>query len=182
MERHFVEFAKKDGYNAYFQHHFASSRRSCISPHLKWEVSFSKLGDIGTLKGKVPMGVAAGMLRLLRYDSRAQGVAHRSFPMNMVGRGQGDEVKARFKIVQEGFVRVLGEDSAKVVTASSFVATQIPFDEEIAECRRLWEMAKDSLPDEAITYDVANNLGIRLGKQGKFEEAKVYKLAALKGH
>merc|ERR1719506_1333791 len=71
-ERHLVEFAKKDGYNAYFQDLFASPRRSRISPHLKWEGLFAKLGDIGTLKGKVPTGVTAGVLRLLRYGSRAQ--------------------------------------------------------------------------------------------------------------
>ena len=71
-ELHLVELAKKDGYNAYFQDLFASPRRSRLSPHLKWEGLFTKLGDIGTLKGKVPAGVTAGVLRLLRYGSRAQ--------------------------------------------------------------------------------------------------------------
>ena len=37
-ERHFVEFAKKDGYNVYFQDLLASPRHSRISPHLKWEI------------------------------------------------------------------------------------------------------------------------------------------------
>ena len=71
-ERHLVEFAKKDGYNAYFQDHFALSTRSEICPHQKWEALFAKPGDIGTLKGKVPTGVTAGVLRLLKYGSRAQ--------------------------------------------------------------------------------------------------------------
>ena len=62
MERRFVDFAKKDGYNAYFQDLFASSRRSRISPHLKWDVWFVKVGDIVTLKGEVPTGVTAAVL------------------------------------------------------------------------------------------------------------------------
>ena len=71
-EPHFVEIAKKDGYNAYFQDHFASARRSRVSPHLKLEALFARHGDIGMLKGKVPTGMTAGVLRLLKYDSRAQ--------------------------------------------------------------------------------------------------------------
>ena len=71
-EHHFVELAKKDGYNAYFQDLFASSRRSHLFPHLKWEAWFAKLSNIGTLKGKVPTGVMAGVLRLLKCGSRAQ--------------------------------------------------------------------------------------------------------------
>ena len=71
-ERHVVEFAKEDGYNAYFQDHSASSRRSCLSLHLKWEGWFAKFGDIGTLKGKEPTGVTAGVLHLLKYGNVAQ--------------------------------------------------------------------------------------------------------------
>ena len=71
-ESHFVEFAKKDGYNAYFQDLFASPLRSRVSPHLKWEALFAKLCDIGTLNEKVPTGVTAGVLRLLEHGSRAQ--------------------------------------------------------------------------------------------------------------
>ena len=41
MERHFIELAKNDGYNAYFQDLFASSRHSHVSPHLKWESWFA---------------------------------------------------------------------------------------------------------------------------------------------
>ena len=54
-------------------------------------------------------------------------------------------------------------------------------DEEIAEYRRLWEMAKVSLPDEAVTYNIANSLGIRMEDKVKYEEAKVFHLAALEG-
>ena len=75
-------------------------------------------------------------------------------------------------------MRLLGENSAKAF----MVATQIPSEEEaIAEYRRLWEMAKVSLPDEAVTYDVANQLGARLQEKGKHEEAKALYLAALEG-
>ena len=67
-----VAFVKKDGYNTYFQDLFASSRHSRLSLHLKWEGWFMKLGDTGTLKGKVLADVTAGVLRLLEYGSRAQ--------------------------------------------------------------------------------------------------------------
>ena len=53
-EHHVVEFVKKDSYNAYFQDLFASSIRSEVCPHLKWEGWFAALGDIGTLDGKAP--------------------------------------------------------------------------------------------------------------------------------
>ena len=71
-ERHFVELAKKDGYNAYFQDLFASPTRSEVCPHQKWEGWFAALGAVGTSKGKVPEDATAGVLRLLKYDSRAQ--------------------------------------------------------------------------------------------------------------
>ena len=71
-ERHFVELAKKDGYNTHFQDLFASPGCSSVSPHLKWEGWFAKLGDIGTLEGKVSRGASVGVLRLLKYGSMAQ--------------------------------------------------------------------------------------------------------------
>ena len=43
--------------------------------------------------------------------------------------------------------------------------------------RALWERVKVSLPDEAVTYQVANSLGIELEKKSKYEDAKVFKLA-----
>ena len=87
-----------------------------------------------------------------------------------------------FRRAKEGFVRLLGEDSAKAVEAALAVASQIPSDdEEIAEYMQLWEMAKVSLPDEAVTYDIANNLGVVLYEKGKYEEAKVFWLTALEG-
>ena len=93
-----------------------------------------------------------------------------------------DECCECFERAKEGFVRLLGEDSAKAVNAAYMIATQIPSDdEEIAEYRRLWERAKVSLPEEAVTYQIANSLGVRMVKKGKYEEAKVFWLAALKG-
>ena len=71
-ERHFVELVKKDGYTAHFQDLFASSRPSRVSPYLKWEWWFAKLCDIDTLKDKVPTGVTAGVLNILRYGNVAQ--------------------------------------------------------------------------------------------------------------
>ena len=83
-ELHFVELAKKDGYNAYFQDLFASpSSEKC--PHEKWEGWFTELGGIGTLKGRVPTGVTAGVLRLLRYGSRA----HLEALAGLAGEDQG---------------------------------------------------------------------------------------------
>ena len=67
-ERYFVELAKKDGFNAYFQDLFSGHGAT----HLKWEALFAKLGDIGTMEGLVPMGVTAGALGLLKYGSRLQ--------------------------------------------------------------------------------------------------------------
>ena len=105
------------------------------------------------------------------------GVAHMWFEESTV-----DEMMACFERAKEGFVRLLGEDSAKAVSAAYMVAGQIPSEgERIAEYRRLWEKAKVSLPEEAFTYHIANDLGIRLDEKGKYEEAKVFKLAALEG-
>ena len=64
-ERHFIELAERDGYNVYLQDLFASSTRSHLSPHLRWEGWFAKLDDISPSEGKVPMGVTASVLRLL---------------------------------------------------------------------------------------------------------------------
>ena len=71
-EHHVIDFVEKDGYNAYFQNLFASSRHSRVSLLLKWEAWLTKLGEIGTMKGKVPTVITADMLRLLKYCSRAQ--------------------------------------------------------------------------------------------------------------
>ena len=92
------------------------------------------------------------------------------------------ECKACFKRAKEGFARLIGENSAKEVNAAYMVASLIPSDDEnIAEYRRLWEMAKVSLSDEAVTYDIATQLGDELREKGKFEEEKVFYLAALGG-
>ena len=179
------------------------------------------------MKGTVPMGVTAGVLRLLKYGSRAQlealaelagreegfddkalaleagkrlqrvlekahkadeateeevldgvlqlGVAHKVMD-------EWDECDECFERAKEGFVRLLGEDSAKAVNAAFRIVGQIPSNEErIAEYRRLWERAKISLAEEAITYNIASMLGYELFKKGKYEEAKVFHLTALEG-
>ena len=64
----------------------------------------------------------------------------------------------------------------------SSIATWISSDDEgTAELRRLWEVAKVSLPYEVVTYSAANDLGAKLEKEGQYEEAKVIHLAALEG-
>ena len=42
-------------------------------------------------------------------------------------------------------------------------------------------MAKVSLPDKAVTFEIANSLGDKLDDLGKYEEAKVSYLAVLEG-
>ena len=97
-------------------------------------------------------------------------------------RMQDPECHDCFRRAKEGFVRLLGEDSAKAVNAACRVAGQLASDDErIAEYRRLWEMAKVSLPEEGVTYDIVNSPGIELKNKGKYEEAKVFYLAALEG-
>ena len=99
-----------------------------------------------------------------------------------------NERKTCYLRAKEGFVRLLGEDSAKAVNAAYAVASQLPSadrgirpSKRIAEYRRLWEKAKVSLPEEAVTYDIANTLGGKLREKGKYEKAKVFYLAALEG-
>ena len=62
-----------------------------------------------------------------------------------------DECHACFERAKEEFVRLLGEDSAKAVNAVFKVAGQLPSGEEMSGVR-IWEMAKVSLPEEAVTY------------------------------
>ena len=77
---------------------------------------------------------------------------------------------------------LLGEESAKSVNSAFKVPTLIPLhDKKITELRRLWEMAKGSLPDEAVSYDIPNDLGNGFMEKGKREEMKVFYLTALEG-
>ena len=90
--------------------------------------------------------------------------------------------KVCFERAKEGFVHLLGEGSAKAFYVAFMVASQIRSkDEQIAELRQFWEMAKDSLPEGAVSYNIANKLGGGLYKKGKYEEAKVLLLAAFEG-
>ena len=87
-----------------------------------------------------------------------------------------------YERVKEGFMRLLGEDSAKRVAVTKNLLNQTTrCDGRIAEFRALWERMKVSLPDEAVSNDVANQLGDKLRKKGQFEETKVLWLAALEG-
>ena len=179
------------------------------------------------MKGNVPTGVTADVLRLLKYCSRAQlealaklcgrdegfkdmalllearkrsqEVLEKAYEAGKVteeevldgvlapGKAYGwiderDECTACYQRAKEGFTHLLGEDSAKAVNVALAIASQIPSaNERIAELRRLWEMAKISLPEEAVTYDVASEVGIELKKKGTYEEAKVLYLATLEG-
>ena len=230
-ERHLVELAKKHGYNTYFQDFFTSSTRPEICLHQKLEGWFAKLGNIGTLKGKVPTGVTAGILHLLKHGNvaqlealakpcggekwfddkvlvlearkRMQKVLDKAYEAGKATEeevldgvvalsraemwmDEYDEYEACFERAKEEFVRLLGEDSAKAVYAAFYVvlvsdAWSYMLDEGVADLRRLWEMAKVSLPDEAVTYDVADDLGSQCFKKGKYEEAKELWLAALEG-
>ena len=71
-ERHSGEFATKKGYSAYFQELFCSSTCSEVCSHQKWEGWFAQLDDVGRLKGEVPTGVTASVLRLLKYGNVAR--------------------------------------------------------------------------------------------------------------
>ena len=76
--------------------------------------------------------------------------------------------------------KVAGEGSAKVVEAAYYLVRG-SVDEENAEYRRLWEIAIVSLPDEAITFMIANELGGRLVEKAQYEAAKPFMLTALEG-
>ena len=85
-----------------------------------------------------------------------------------------------FERMETGYDWVQGEDHAKSVDATLALLSQTTEgDACIAEFRALWERAKLTLPDEAVTYDITNNLGERLRLEGSYEESKVIHLAAL---
>ena len=84
--------------------------------------------------------------------------------------------------MKKGFVTLFGEDHAKSFDAIySLLFQTTRGDELIAGLRALWERVKVSLPQEAITYDVATSLGLGLREKGKNEDATVFYLAALEG-
>ena len=85
-----------------------------------------------------------------------------------------------FERAKEGFIRLLGENSAKALNAAYYLVEGSD-DEVIEEYRRLWEMAKVSLPDETVTFQIASDLGFELRQKGEFEDAKMFYLAALEG-
>ena len=91
-----------------------------------------------------------------------------------------DECHASYRRAKEGLVRLLGEDHAKSIDATYQLVfhTTTWGDKRIGELRALWERAKVSLPDEAITCDIAAQLGRELW-EGQYKEAKVLWLTAL---
>ena len=93
------------------------------------------------------------------------------------------ECLACFEMAKKGFVTLFGDGHAKSVAATYqlVVQTAKDDDERIAELRALWEWMKVSLPGEAATYQAANQLGAELKGKCKYEEAKVFYLAALEG-
>ena len=89
---------------------------------------------------------------------------------------------AYFEMAKEVFMRLLGEDSVNAVNAAHKIAWQIPSHYgTIVEFRRLWEKAKVCLPDKAVTYAIAHDLGMVLMGKEQFEEAREFYLAALEG-
>ena len=97
-----------------------------------------------------------------------------------VNRMKTGKSKACYQRAKEGFVCLLGEDSAKAVGAA-FRLARVSNDEKITKYGRLWDTTKVFLPDEAVTYDVASQLGVELMRKRQFEDAKVIYLAALEG-
>ena len=86
----------------------------------------------------------------------------------------------REKLSGRDVVRLLGEDHAKSVDATYQLFVQTTEgDERIAELTALWEQVEVSLSDDAVTYDVANSLGIHLREKRNHEEVKVFYLSAL---
>ena len=79
-----------------------------------------------------------------------------------------DKSKACFESAREGFVRLLGEGSAKPVVPVYMVAAAhiLSVDERLVELRQLWEMTKVSLPDGAVTRSTAQaSWGVSLRKR-----------------
>ena len=93
-----------------------------------------------------------------------------------------EEMMPYFRRAKGVFVRLLGKDHAETfkVTQSLLLQTT-EGDEVLTGLRALWERVNVTLPDEPVSYDVANQFGRELRNEGKFEEAKVLWLAALEG-
>ena len=111
---------------------------------------FEQLGNLGFERGKDVTSITVGILMVLRaYKDRKMWMG-----------SQGDDCRPFFKRAREGLVRLLGEDHTKSVEATySLLVQTTTGDERIGELRALWERLKVSLPDEAVTYDIANQLG-----------------------
>ena len=75
---------------------------------------------------------------------------------NRMGEDNGS--KYCFERAKVGYDRLLGKDSVKATEAAFLVASQLlSIDETSVEYKRLWE--KVSLPQQAVTYDITNQLG-----------------------
>ena len=87
-----------------------------------------------------------------------------------------------FHRAKQGFLRLLGPDHAKTFEASYAVASQIlSRDEEFAEKVRLFELAQELLPDEQVTYYLANDIGSACLHKGMYEDAQYHYVLALQG-
>ena len=94
----------------------------------------------------------------------------------------GGSALALFRKAKEGYDRLLGADHVKYVEASYNLLYQTARGEErTAELSALWERVKISLPDQAVTYHLANDPGIKLDLKGQVEEANLVYRAALEG-
>jgi len=89
---------------------------------------------------------------------------------------------ACFHKAKQGFMRLLGPNHAKTFEASYAVASQIlSREEEFAEKVRLFELAQEILPDEQVTYYLANDIGSACLHKGMYEDAQYHYVLALQG-
>ena len=86
-----------------------------------------------------------------------------------------------FVRAKEGYNQLLPSSAKSVDVACALAMGLSDEDKMMAELRRFWEKAKVSLPDAAVTYTIANQLGMELKNKGEFEDAKALHPAALEG-
>ena len=108
---------------------------------------FEQLGDLGFERGRDINGITVGVLVILRACE---------WPVGM----------HCYTRAKEEYVRLLGENSAKAIEAALAIVSQLHNNAaRVKEYKRLWEIAKDSLPNEVATYDIAHGLEVEFRAQ-----------------